>query len=303
MLGSAFGKALERRGAGVVRLVRRDAMGADELRWNPAGARMDAGSLGSIRAAVHLSGANVASHRWTAAYKREMTQSRVESTRVLSETLASLKEPPEVLVAASAVGFYGDRGDEILDEDSEAGSGFLPELCAAWEAATRSAENAGIRVVHLRFGVVIGPVGGALGRMASLFRLGLGGRLGNGRQWMSWVSEADAVSAMLFALGILRPEAATSANGDLSGPVNVVAPVAVTNAVFTRALGSAMHRPAWLPVPAFALRLALGEMADEALLASTRAAPKRLVDAGFSFVHPTLPEALAAAFANHSILV
>jgi uncharacterized protein (TIGR01777 family) len=288
MLGSAIGLAIEREGANVLRLVRRPANEPDELRWDPAAGQIDRERLEGTSAAVHLSGANVASRRWTATYKREMSSSRVDSTRVLSETLATLKNPPKVLVAASAVGFYGDRGDEILDEDSAAGKGYFPELCTLWEAATRPAEEVGIRVVHLRFGMVLGRDGGALARLAPIFRLGLGGQLGDGRQWSSWISKADAVSAALFALK----------NENLSGPVNIVAPNPVTNAEFTRALGRAVHRPALIPAPAFALRLALGEMADEALLASTRAVPKRLMQAGFAYARPALADAFATALGN-----
>jgi uncharacterized protein len=285
MLGSAIGQALRRQGATILRLVRSEARDPGELHWNPAAGKIEAGRLEGICAAVHLSGASVVSRRWTASYKREMTESRVETTRFLSETLAKLEQPPPVLVTASAIGFYGDRGDEILDEDSASGSGFFPELCAAWEAATHPAEDAGIRVVHLRFGMVLSRDGGAMARLAPLFRLGLGGLLGSGRQWMSWVSETDAVSAVLLALR----------NADISGPVNVVAPEPATNAAFTRELGLAVHRPALLPAPAFALRIVFGEMADEALLASTHAVPKRLAQAGFAFAHPTLPEAFAAS--------
>jgi hypothetical protein len=214
-----------------------------------------------------------------------MAESRVKTTRLLSETLVHLSKPPRVLITASAVGIYGDRGDEVLNENSPPGQGYLPEICAAWEASARPAEEAGIRVVHLRFGVVIGKDGGAMARMAPLFRLGLGGRLGSGRQWMSWVSETDVVSAALFALN----------EASLAGPVNVVAPEPVTNAEFTRELSRAVHRPAALPAPAFALRLAFGEMADEALLASARVIPNRLRQAGFIFAHPTLAEAFAVA--------
>jgi uncharacterized protein len=291
MLGLAVGAALRRQGTKVFRLVRHEAIGPDELQWNPAvgqtRSQFDASRLEGVTAAVHLSGANVASHRWTAAFKQEMTQSRVDSTRLLSESLARLKQPPLVLIAASAVGIYGDRGDEILDEDSGPGVGYFPDVCSEWEAATRPAENTGIRVVHLRFGVVIGPSGGALARLAPLFRLGLGGPLGNGRQWMSWISVTDVVSAVLFTLR----------SPNIVGPVNVVAPEPVTNAIFTRDLAHAVHRPALLTAPAFALRLAFGEMADAALLASTRVVPRRLLNAGFSFAHPTLPEALAVALA------
>jgi len=214
-----------------------------------------------------------------------MTESRVMATRGLAESLARLKNPPAALVAASAVGFYGNRGDEVLDEDSAAGQGYFPELCKAWEEAARPAVEAGIRVAHPRFGMVLGRAGGALARLAPLFRLGLGGKLGNGRQWMNWVSEADAVAAVLFALDIPA----------ISGPVNVVAPEPVTNAEFTQALGQAVHRPALVTAPAFALRLAFGEMADEALLASTRAVPKRLLEAGFAFRHPKLADVFEAA--------
>jgi uncharacterized protein (TIGR01777 family) len=295
MLGSAIGNALLQRGKKLIRLVRREAHGPDEVRWNPGspgsvgdgtrGSAIEIARLEGIDAAVHLSGANVATRRWTAKYKREMTESRVTTTRVLTEALARMKNPPKVLVTASAVGFYGNRGDEILDEDSAAGQGYFPELCAAWEAAARPAVEAGIRVVHLRFGMVLGPDGGALARLVPMFRLGLGGRLGNGRQWMSWVSEADAVSAVLFALE----------HSTLAGAVNAVSPQPVTNAEFTRELGRAVHRPTVMAAPAFALRLAFGEMADEALLASTRAAPKRLLESGFTFRHPTLTEAFDAA--------
>ena len=286
MLGQAVEAALRQRGASLLRLVRRDPTNSEELRWEPAGAGIeDLKRLEGLSAAIHLSGANVAARRWTAAYKREIAESRVGTTRVLSEALAKLKNPPAVLLAASAVGFYGDRSDEILDEDSRAGQGFFPELCTAWEAATRPAEEAGIRAVHLRIAMVVGPGGGALGKLVPLFRLSLGGRLGSGRQWMSWISEADAVAAMLFALE----------HSNISGAINLAAPAPVTNATFTRELARTLHRPAFLPAPAFALRLSFGQMADEALLASTRAVPQRLTDAGFVFAHPTLPEALAVA--------
>jgi uncharacterized protein (TIGR01777 family) len=299
MLGSAISSALRREGMSLLRLVRREAKQPDEIRWSPAvhaqGTHDGAPQIGDleiarlegIEAAVHLSGANVAGHRWTTAYMHEIAESRVGSTRILADALARLKHPPQVLVMASAVGVYGDRGDEILDEDSAAGQGFFPELCAAWEDAARPAKEAGIRAIPLRFGMVIGA-GGAMTRLLPLFRLGLGGRLGSGRQWMSWISEADAASAALFALR----------NPDLNGPMNVVAPEPVTNAQFTQELARAVHRPALFPAPAFALRLAFGEMADEALLASTRAVPKRLTRAGFAFAHPTLSEAFAATLAK-----
>jgi hypothetical protein len=288
MLGSTIAVALEQQGVSLLRLVRRQPRNSGETQWNPAAGQIDAHALERVTAAVHLSGANVTARRWTEKYKREMTESRVGSTRLLAETLARLSKPPRVLITASAIGIYGNRGDEILDEASLRGQGYFPELCTAWEAAARPAEEAGIRVVHLRFGMVIGKDGGAMARLSPLFRLGLGGRLGSGKQWMSWVSEADVVAAALFALK----------NANLAGPVNVVAPEPVTNTEFTRELGRAVHRPALLPAPAFALRLAFGEMADEALLASSRVIPKRLQQAGFVFAHPTLAEAFAAALGS-----
>jgi len=240
------------------------------------------GPLEGLEAAVHLGGVNLSERRWTKAYKREIETSRVESTRVLAAVLAGLKRPPKVLLVASATGFYGDRGDEVLDEGSSAGKGYLPEICAKWEAASEAAAKAGIRVVHLRLGVVLGK-NGAMKKMLPIFRLGLGGRLGSGQQWMSWIRLEDAVRAILFSL---KTET-------LSGPVNLAAPNPVTNAEFTRALGRALHRPAVMPVPALALRLMFGEMANEALLASTRAFPGKLIGAGFRFEYPTVDEALA----------
>ncbi len=290
MLGGALRAALAERQCGMLQLVRRPAKAAGEVEWNPAAAVAVRApdSLEGIKAAIHLSGANVAAHRWTPAYKREMVASRVDSTRALACMLAGLRRPPQALLAASAAGIYGDRGDEILDESSSDGSGFLADLCREWEAAARPAVEADIRVVHLRLGVVLGGGAGALGRMAPLFQLGLGGRLGDGRQWMSWIGLEDTVGAILFLLE----------NPVLAGPVNLTAPNPVTNAEFTRALGRALHRPALLPAPAFALRLALGEMAREALLASARIRPARLLDAGFRFAQPTVEAALAAALAR-----
>ena len=295
ILGSAIRERLKERQLDVIRLVRRPASGPDELEWNPATtSTVDlhpsaTGRMEGITAAIHLSGANIGSRRWTTAFKTEIAESRVRSTLVLSEMLAKLKNPPQALLVGSAVGIYGNRGNELLDEHSAIGKGFLSELCAVWEAATRPAEDAGIRVVHLRFGVVLGPNGGALSRIIPLFRMGLGGKLGSGRQWMSWISKSDAVSAVLFTLE----------NPRISGPVNIVSPEPVTNAQFTRELGRSVHRPALLPAPAFALRLAFGEMADEILLSSERAIPVRLLEEGFTFAHPSLPEALTAALARN----
>ncbi len=286
MLGGSLRRALEALGIPTLQLVRSATALQGQLAWNPAvkPALADPAALEGCAAAVHLSGANVAGHRWTASYRREMISSRVDSTRALASLLAGLRNPPRTLLVASAVGFYGDRGDELLDETSPPGKGFLAGLCGQWEAAAQPAVEAGIRVVHLRLGVVLGPGPGALARMLPHFRLGFGGRLGNGRQWMSWISLEDAIRAVLFALE-------TPA---LDGPVNLTAPHPVTNAEFTHELARQLRRPAFLPAPAFALRLALGQMADEALLASARAVPSRLLAAGFRFAHPTVDKALAA---------
>jgi hypothetical protein len=283
LLGPAIRAAL---GGNVLQLVRRAPCSESELRWDPSipTPLADKTPLEGLSAAIHLSGANVAARRWTPAYRREMWSSRVDSTRALALVLASLDRPPQVLLAASATGFYGNRGDEYLDETSAPGSGFLADLCRAWEEAAEPARKAGIRVVHLRFGVVIGP-GGALARVIPIFRLGLGGRLGDGRQWMSWIALSDLVASVKFLL----------ASPALAGPINLVAPNPVTNADFTRALARHLHRPAIFPAPAFILRLALGQMADQALFASARVHPARLLNAGFQFSLPTMDAALAAA--------
>jgi uncharacterized protein (TIGR01777 family) len=290
MLGTAIGHALDLQGLRILQMVRREARSPHEITANPERGMVlaDIERLEGLKAAVHLSGANVASHRWTAAYKREIASSRIDTTRALAQTLAELRNPPEVLVVASATGIYGDRGTEVLDEQSSPGKGFLADLCVAWEAAAQTAVDAGIRVVHTRFGVVLARQGGALAKMAPLFRLGLGGRLGSGSQWTSWISLRDVVAGVLFALD----------NPALSGVVNFTAPNPVTNAEFTRALARALHRPAFLPAPAFALRLALGQMADETLLASARVLPNRLIAAGFQFQDPAVDAALAAALSE-----
>lgn len=286
-LGSALRSRLAEHGTLTMQLVRRAAATKSELTWNPEAlpAVADPSALEGCAAAIHLAGANIAGHRWTTAYKRELAASRIDSTRALAGLLATLRTPPRTLIVASAIGIYGDRGDEVLDESSAPGTGFLADLCVDWEKATRPAQEAGLRVVQVRFGVVLGGALGALRKMLPVFRLGLGGRLGSGRQWMSWVSLVDAIAAILFVLE--RP--------DLAGPVNFTAPNPVTNAEFTRALARQLHRPAVFPSPAFALRLALGEMAQEALLASARIMPAKLTAAGFRFLHPTVEEALAAA--------
>lgn len=286
MLGTALRRALIVRGATCLQLVRRVAASEGELQWNPESEHaVDVpAALEGATAAIHLSGANVAGRRWTGAYRRELRASRIDTTRRLAEVLAQLQRPPKVFLVASAIGIYGNRGDEVLTESSSTGSGFLAELCEAWEDAAAPALRRGIRVVHLRFGIVLGS-GGALGRMLPAFRLGMGARIGSGNQWMSWVGLDDAVAAVLFAME----------NSDASGALNVTAPNPVTNAEFTRELGRQLRRPAFLTVPAFAVRIVFGQMADEALLSSTRAIPEGLQEAGFRFSAPELGQALSEA--------
>lgn len=285
LIGTALVRDLQAKRIPTILLERRPRAGA--LVWNPYASQplRDLHELQGVSAAVHLAGANVSGKRWSRAYKQEILDSRVKPTRALATLLSGLPQPPSVLICASAVGIYGDRGDEELSEASSAGSGFLAEVCVAWEAAAEAASHAGIRVVHLRFGVVLSDAGGALKQMLQVFRLGLGGPLGSGRQWMPWVALPDVTAAIEFAIR----------NPQLAGPVNVVAPQTVTNLEFTRSLGRAVHRAAILPAPAFALRMAFGEMADEALLASQRVVRSRLTEAGFSFALPELDSALAEA--------
>ena len=287
LLGTALRNGMRAEGAEIAQLVRRAPTRDGELRWDPVIGLFSKNTtaLEGLAGAIHLSGANVAAHRWTPEYRREIAASRVASTRALGGILAGLEKPPRVFLVASATGIYGDRGEEVLTEDSASGTGFLADVCRDWEAAAEPAVAAGIRVVHLRFGVVLSRGEGALGKMAPLFRVGLGGRLGSGQQWMSWIAIDDVVGAVRFLLK--APQ--------IFGAVNMTAPNPVTNADFTRALARVVRRPALLPAPALALRLALGQMADEALLASARVLPKRLTDAGFRFAQPTIEEALAAA--------
>ncbi|HEU4700197.1 MAG TPA: TIGR01777 family oxidoreductase [Gemmatimonadales bacterium] len=282
LVGSVLVPFLTTGGHRVTRLVRRTP-GPGEARWDPARGTIDAAALEGVDAVIHLAGENLAGGRWTEARKRRLVESRTRSTRLLAEALARLAQPPAALVSVSAVGIYGDRGDEPLDETSAPGADFLARLALAWEAAAAPAAEAGIRVVHPRLGVVLTPAGGALAKLLLPFRLGAGGRLGDGRQWMSCLSIDDAI-------GILYEAAAGAA---LAGPVCAVAPAPLTNAEFTRALARTLHRPALLPVPATALRLALGELADAALLASQRVLPHALAAAGYPFRHPTVPAALA----------
>ena len=281
LLGSALLPALRAAGWTPRALVRR-AAGPGEVQWDPAGGTIELAGLEGVDAVVHLAGESIAAGRWTPAAKQRIRDSRLQGTRLLAESLAKLAHRPRVLVSASAIGIYGDRGDEALDESAGLGTDFLATLGREWEAATQPASDAGIRVVQLRLGIILAREGGALGRMLTPFRLGVGGPLGSGRQWMSWIAIDDAVAAVIEAL---RNDAAR-------GPVNAVSPEPVRNAEFSAQLGKAVHRPAVLPAPAFALRALFGEMADIALLASQRVVPSRLTDLGFRWKYPTLPAAL-----------
>ena len=285
LVGSALVPFLLSGGHEVVPLRRASAGGdgdGDAPGWDPQTGAFSAGVADGLDAVVHLAGENIAAGRWTAARKARIRDSRVNGTRHLAEALAALAEPPQTLVVASAIGFYGDRDDEVLDETSAPGEGFLPDVCQAWEAAAAPAREAGIRVVHLRIGIVMTPAGGALGQMLLPFRMGVGGVIGSGRQYMSWVALDDVLGGVLHAL---RTE-------DVAGAVNMVAPNPVTNREFTKTLGRVLRRPTIFPMPAFAARLAFGEMADALLLASTRVEPARIREGGFTFGYPGLEDAL-----------
>jgi uncharacterized protein (TIGR01777 family) len=284
LIGSALREALRADGHRVLAVVRRPA-GRDETTWDPEAGTIDSQAFAGLDAVVHLAGAGIADKRWTAERRRLLLHSREASTRLLATTLASLDRPPRVLLSGSAVGYYGDRGDEVLSETSPPGKGFLADLCRTWEATTAPAAAAGIRVAHLRTGLVLAPGGGLLSRMVPLFRLGLGGRLGSGRQYWPWVSLADEVGAIRWLL-----------DHDVSGPVNLTAAGPVTNAEFTRVLAEVVHRPALLPVPAFGPGLLLGrDLARGLIFASARALPTVLEAGGYRFHHPDLHSALEAA--------
>ena len=284
LIGSALRASLEADGHQVVPVVR-DAGRPGAITWDPAGGRLDPAGLEGLDGVVNLAGEGIGEKRWTAAQKARIRDSRTQGTTLLCEALASLSDKPRVLVSGSAIGFYGNRGDDQLTEQSGPGSGFLAELCLAWEAATAPAEAAGISVARIRTGIVLSGKGGALARMARMFKLGVGGRLGPGTQWMSWIGLADEVGAIRFLL-----------DHPTSGPVNLTGPGPVTNAVFTKALGRVVHRPTVVPIPAFGPKLLLGgEMAEELLFYSQRVLPDVLVDAGYEFRHDDVETALLAA--------
>lgn len=281
LVGSALIPVLEARGHQVVKLVRGPASSAFAATWNPEAKQIDLSRAGNIDAVVHLAGENIA-QRWTPGVKRRVRDSRVEGTRLLSDALAKLPVPPKVLICASATGFYGNRGEEWLDERSAPGHGFLADICQEWEAAADAARVRGIRVVHLRLGIVLTPKGGALARMLPAFRLGIGGRLGDGRAYWSWIALDDLIEVIQHALE----------TESLQGPVNAVTPNPITNSTLTKTLGHVLRRPAILPVPRFALELLFGEMGREAMLASFRVKPIRLLESGFKFRFTELEPAL-----------
>ncbi len=283
LIGSALVPALEADGHEVLRLVRREAASAGEVAWNPAAGTIDEEALTGVDAAVHLSGANLDA-RWTKKRKQEMVGSRVDTTDLLARTIASLEPRPSTFLVAGGTGIYGDRGDEILTEESDLGSGFLADLGKAWEAAAAPAREAGIRTVSFRQGVVLSRKGGALAKMLTPFKLGLGGRVGSGRQWWSWVSLDDVVAAYRRAL-----------DGELDGPVNLVSPNPATSAQFTKALGRAVRRPTVFPLPGFAVKALFGERGEAVLLEGQRALPGRLLEAGLTFSYPKIDDALARA--------
>jgi uncharacterized protein (TIGR01777 family) len=282
LIGSALRTSLAGGGHDVVRLVRR-AAGPGEVEWNPRGGTLDPRSLDGADAVVNLSGAGIGDKRWSAAYKQELVDSRLRTTELLAQTIAELDAPP-ALLSGSAIGIYGPREDELLDETSSPGSGFLADLCTQWEDAAGAADAAGARVVHLRTGIVLSPQGGALKKQLPLFKFGLGGRFGSGGQWQSWISLPDHVAAVTYLL-----------TADVHGPVNLTAPTPVTNAEFTRTLAAVLKRPAFLPIPRFGPKLLLGgELADALLFTGQRVLPAMLERCGFRFAHPTLESALRA---------
>lgn len=284
LIGSALTRSLTADGHEVVRLVRRAPRGRHEVRWDPEAQRIDAAGLAGCAAVVNLAGAGVASRRWTEAYRRKIRDSRVRGTATLAEAVASLDERPRVFVNGSAIGFYGDTGDRVVDESAPPGDGFLPSVCVAWEGAAAPAREAGIRTVFARTGLVVAREGGAWGRLFPLFKAGLGGRMGDGRQYWSYISVHDEVAAIRHLID----------TESLSGPVNLTAPTPLTNREITEAMGRVLHRPTVFAVPAPLLRLALGDMSGD-ILGSQRVHPARLLASGFTFAFPSIDESLRAA--------
>jgi uncharacterized protein len=284
LIGQALTKQLNASGHTTVAAVRREPRRNDEVQWNPATGEMSPSAFDGVDAVVHLAGAGIGDKRWTDSYKMEILQSRTLGTALLADTMASLATKPSVFLSGSAIGIYGQRDDTELGEDATIGSGFLADVCRDWEAASASASAAGIRTVLLRTGIVLSPKGGALKKQLPLFKLGLGGKFGNGKQWQSWISITDEVNAIIHLL-----------TSNLSGAVNLTAPNAVTNAEFTRVLADVVSRPAILPIPSFGPKLLLGgELANALLFTGQRVVPNALIADGFQFAHPTLDVALRA---------
>jgi uncharacterized protein len=287
MIGTALIPRLRARGDRVLRLVRGDPEGSDDVRWDPPAGTIDAAALEGVDAVVHLAGVGIGDKKWTEARKKEVLESRTIPTMLLARTLAALDGKPRVLVSASAIGYYGDRGDDVLTEAAAAGNDFGARVCRAWEEATAPAEEAGIRVVRTRTGLVLTARGGFLKRLLLPFKLGIGGRLGSGRQWMSWITLDDDLDAILHVID----------TDSLAGPVNLTAPNPVTNAEFTQMLGRAVHRPTVVPTPMPALKVVYGSELVDTLLGSERVVPERLQQSGFTFSHPELDGALHAVLA------
>jgi uncharacterized protein (TIGR01777 family) len=289
LIGSALSDELRRMGHRVLRLKRRGVTRGDDIAWDPAAGLIDAPALEGVDAVVHLAGEGIGEKRWTADQKRKILDSRVRGTSVLAGAIASRERKPRVFVSGSAIGYYGDRGDEVLDETSSAGDDFVAGVVQAWEAETKPAIDAGIRTVHIRSGIVLAAHGGMLKRLLLPFKLGLGGRVGSGMQWMSWITLADEVGAIVHALE----------HDALSGPVNLVAPAPVVNKEFTETLGRVVHRPTVLPTPLLPLKVVYGwELVETLLLVSQRVMPRQLERSGYTFRHPTLEDGLRAVVAG-----
>jgi uncharacterized protein (TIGR01777 family) len=284
LVGKALSSELLKGGHEIVSLVRQKSEGASEIEWHPNQGSIDSERLSGFDTVIHLAGESIASGRWTDDKKRRIRESRVSGTTLLSQALARSSKPPTTFISASAIGYYGDRGDELLNEKSPSGNDFLSEVCVAWERATAEAEAKGIRTVHTRFGIILDQGGGALAKMLTPFRMGVGGKIGDGKQWMSWIALADVINGLKFVIE----------NNAVTGPVNFVAPNPATNGEFTKTLGDALGRPTLFPMPAFIARLAFGEMADALLLSSAKVEPKCLRESGYRFEFEQLQTALEA---------
>jgi uncharacterized protein (TIGR01777 family) len=282
LIGSELASLLKKNHHRIVRLVRKAPTGSDEVRWDPSTGIPDKASIEGLDAVIHLAGENIAASRWTKEQKKRIEESRIQGTQLLAQSLSHLFDPPKVLISVSAVGYYGDRGDTKLNETSPPGSGFLAGLCREWEAATAPASRRNIRVVHPRLGMVLSAAGGSLAKMLPPFRMGIGGRIGSGKQYISWIAIDDLVRIIEYAIQ----------DESFRGPVNAVAPYPVTNSEFSEILGRLLHRPSFMALPAFAARLLWGQLADEVLLASARVSPERLLQSHYKFLYPTLEAAL-----------